>query len=86
MVTSDCLTTVITASEASQIWRLNRKTVSMACKRGLLPCRQSGQTWLVTLYDMLVYRNGSYWPDMIPEELRPAFGRALEQWKANQGG
>lgn len=74
---SDCLTAVITAQEAAQLWKLSRNAVSDACRRGALPGRKSSRTWLVTVADMLAYQNGRYWPDAIPEELRPAFDRAI---------
>lgn len=73
----DCLTAVITAQEAAQIWRLSRNAVSDACRRGALRGRKSGQTWLVTIQDMLVYQNGRHWPDTIPAELKPAFDQAI---------
>lgn len=82
---SDCLTSVVTAQEAAALWGLTRNTVSDACRRGALRGRKSGQTWLVTLSDMLAYKRGHYWPDAIPEDLRPAFDQALARWKADQG-
>ena len=75
----DCLTAIMTAQEASQIWGLSRNAVSDACRRGALRGRKSGKTWLVTVADMLVYQRGRYWPDMIPAELKPAFDRAITQ-------
>jgi hypothetical protein len=73
----DCLTAVMTAQEAAQIWGLSRNAVSDACRRGALRGRKSGKTWLVTVVDMLVYQRGRYWPDMIPAELKPAFEQAI---------
>ena len=73
----DCLTAVMTAQEAAQIWGLSRNAVSDACRRGALRGRKSGKTWLVTVVDMLVYQRGRYWPDMIPAELKPAFDQAI---------
>lgn len=73
----DCLTTVITAQEAAQIWGLSRNAVSDACRRGALRGRKSGQTWLVTVVDMLMYQRGRYWPDAIPTELKPAFEQGV---------
>jgi hypothetical protein len=73
----DCLTAVITAQEAAQIWRLSRNAVSDACRRGALRGRKSGQTWLITIQDMLVYQNGRYWSHTIPAELKPAFDQAI---------
>ena len=73
----DCLTAVITAQEAAQLWGLTRNAVSDACRRGALRARKSGQTWLLTVADMLTYKQGRYWPDAIPEELQPAFDRAI---------
>jgi hypothetical protein len=72
-----CLTAVMTAQEAAQIWGLSRNAVSDACRRGALRGRKSGKTWLVTVRDMLVYQRGRYWPDMIPVELKPAFDQAI---------
>jgi hypothetical protein len=80
----DCLMAVMTAQEAAQIWRLSRNAVSDACRRGALRGRQSGQTWLITVADMLHYQRGRYWPDMIPDELRPAFNRAIANMKAGR--
>ena len=74
---NDYLTSVLTSMEAAQIWGLSRNAVSDACRRGALPARKSGQTWLVTVADMLTYQKGRYWPDNIPDELRPAFDAAL---------
>jgi hypothetical protein len=73
----NCLTTVITAQEAAQIWGLSRNAVSDACRRGALRARKSGHTWLVTIADMLAYQRGRYWPDAVPAELQPAFDRAI---------
>lgn len=75
----DCLTAVLTAQEAAQIWGLSRNAISDACRRGALRGRKSGQTWLVTVEDMLVYQRGRYWPDAIPVALKPAFNQALAQ-------
>ena len=80
----DCLLAVITAQEAAQLWGLSRNTVSDACRRGALRARQSGQTWLVTVADMLQYQHGRYWPDVVPAALKPAFDRAIAQMKANE--
>ena len=74
---SDCLTAVITAQEAAQLWGLSRNAVSDACRRGALRSRKSGRTWLVTIADMLAYQRGRYWPNAIPEDLKPAFARAI---------
>lgn len=73
----DCLFTVITAQEAAHLWRLSRNAVSDACRRGALRGRKSGQTWLVTVVDMLLYQKGRYWPDKVPTELKPAFDQAI---------
>ena len=75
----DCLTAVLTAQEAAQLWGLTRNAVSDACRRGALRARKSGQTWLVTLADMLRYQNGRYWPDLIPDALQPALARAISE-------
>jgi hypothetical protein len=77
----DALTTVMTAQEAAKLWLLSRNAVSDACRRGALRGRRSGQTWLVTVADMLAYQRGRYWPAMIPPELKPAFEQARAQMK-----
>lgn len=81
---SDCLTTVITAQEAAEIWGLSRNAISDACRRGALRARKSGQTWLVTIDDMLHYQRGRYWPDAIPTALKPAFDRAIAQMSRHE--
>jgi hypothetical protein len=73
----DCLTAVLTAQEAATLWGLSRNAVSDACRRGALRGRKSGQTWLVTIADMLAYQRGRYWPSRIPEALKPAFEQAI---------
>lgn len=78
---NDCLTAVITAQEAAALWGLTRNAVSDACRRGALHGRKSGNTWLITIADMLDYQNGRYWPSLIPPELQPALARALESRK-----
>jgi hypothetical protein len=80
----DCLTAVMTAQEAAQIWGLSRNAVSDACRRGALRGRKSGQTWLITVVDMLVYQRGRYWPDAIPAELKPAFEQAVAYMRSRQ--
>lgn len=67
--------------EATHIWGLSRNAVSQACKRGALPARQSGQTWLLTVYDMLVYQKGRYIPENVPDRLKPAFEEALTRFQ-----
>jgi hypothetical protein len=79
----DCLMAVITAQEAAFIWRLSRNAVSDACRRGTLRGRKSGQTWLITIFDMLSYQNGRYWPERIPDDLRPAFESAIVKFRTN---
>lgn len=59
------------------LWGLSRNAISEACRRGALPARRSGQTWLVTVADMLAYQDGRYWPHKWPAELRPALAAAL---------
>jgi excisionase family DNA binding protein len=71
------LHSVLTAQEAAQLWRLSRNAISDACRRGALPARKSGQTWLITFEDMLIYQDGRYWPDLIPEEFQPALKASL---------
>lgn len=80
----DCLTAVITAQEAAEIWGLSRNAVSDACRRGALRARKSGQTWLVTVADMLCYQRGRYWPDAIPAALKPAFDQAIAQMSRHE--
>lgn len=77
----DCLTAVLTAQEAATLWGLSRNAVSDACRRGALRGRKSGKTWLVTVLDMLVYQNGRYWPDLIPDEIKPALNKAIASMK-----
>lgn len=72
-----CLMKVLTAQEAAVIWGLSRNTISDACRRGALRGRKSEKTWLVTIQDMLIYQKGRYWPDLIPDELLPAFKQAI---------
>lgn len=73
----NCLASVITAAEAADLWGLSRNAVSDACRRGALPARQSGRTWLITIDDMMQYQRGRYWPAAIPTELQPAIDQAL---------
>ena len=68
----NCLTAVLTAVEAAVLWGLSRNSVSDACRRSALRGRKSGKTLLVTVLDMIVYLNGRYWPDLIPNEIKPA--------------
>jgi hypothetical protein len=77
----DALMMVLTAQEAARLWGLSRNAVSDACRRGALRGRQSAQTWLVTVADMVRYQHGRYWPDLVPPELKPAFDRALAHWQ-----
>ena len=76
---NDCLKSVISAGEASQIWGLSRNAVSDAIRRGALPARKSGRVWLVTIADMLTYQHGRYFPDLVPDDLRDAFEAALSR-------
>ena len=80
----DWLTAVRTAQEAAEIWGLSRNAVSDACRRGALRARKSGQTWLVTVADMLRYQRGRYWPDAIPAALKPAFDQAIAQMSRHE--
>jgi hypothetical protein len=80
-VEHDCLTAVLTAQEAATLWGLSRNAVSDACRRGALRGRKSGQTWLVTIADMLAYQRGRYWPSRIPEALKPALKQAIASMK-----
>ena len=77
----DCLTAVLTAQEAATLWGLSRNAISDACRRGALRGRKSGQTWLVTVADMVAYQKGRYWPDRIPEEIKPVLERAAKDLK-----
>ena len=70
---------VITAQEAARLWGLSRNAVSDACRRGAVRARRSGNTWLLTIADMLHYQRGRYWPDGIPPELQKAFDVAVAQ-------
>lgn len=81
---ADCLFCVLTTQEAAALWGLSRNAVSDACRRGALPARRSGQTWLVTVEGMLRYQRGRYWPDNIPPELQAAFKQAVAQFNANK--
>jgi hypothetical protein len=80
-VEHDCLTAVLTAQEAATLWGLSRNAISDACRRGALRGRKSGQTWLVTIADMLAYQRGRYWPSRIPEALKPALEQAVALMK-----
>jgi len=51
-VTSNSLDEVLTATEAEQLWGLSVGTVRAACGRGVIVCRKSGGTWLVTRQTM----------------------------------
>ena len=77
--TDDCnpLYMVLSAAEAAELWGLSRNAISDACRRGALPARRSGKTWLVTVADMLAYQDGRYWPHRWPAELQPALAAAL---------
>ena len=43
---------VLTAPEAEQLWGLSAGTVRAACGRGIIACRKSAGTWLVTRQTM----------------------------------
>ena len=49
---SNTLHEVFTAPEAEQLWGLCAGTVRAACGRGIITCRKSGGTWLVTRQEM----------------------------------
>ena len=51
-MTSNILYEVLTAPEAEQLWGLSVGTVRAACGRGIIACRKSGGTWLVTRQTM----------------------------------
>ena len=51
-MTSNILDKVLTAPEAEQLWGLSVGTVRAACGRGIIACRKSGGTWLVTRQTM----------------------------------
>ena len=51
-MTSNILDEVLTAPEAEQLWGLSVGTVRAACGRGIITCRKSGGTWLVTRQTM----------------------------------
>lgn len=42
----------MTAPEAEQLWGLQPGTVRAACGRGIITCRKSAGTWLVTRQEM----------------------------------
>ena len=47
-MTSNILDEVLTAPDAEQLWGLSVGTVRAACGRGIIACRKSAGTWLVT--------------------------------------
>ena len=49
---SNTLYEVLTAPEAEQLWGLSAGTVRAACGRGIIACRKSAGTWLVTRQTM----------------------------------
>jgi len=51
-MTSSILDKVLTAPEAEQLWGLSAGTVRAACGRGIIACRKSAGTWLVTRQTM----------------------------------
>jgi len=51
-MTFNILDKVLTAPEAEQLWGLSVGTVRAACGRGIITCRKSGGTWLVTRQTM----------------------------------
>ena len=51
-MTSNILDKVLTAPEAEQLWGLSAGTVRAACDRGIIACRKSAGTWLVTRQTM----------------------------------
>ena len=51
-MTSNILYKVLTAPEAEQLWGLSVGTVRAACGRGVIACRKSAGTWLVTRQTM----------------------------------
>jgi len=77
---------VITANEASKIWGLSRNAITQACRAGKMPARKSGQTWLVTIADMLRYKGGAYVPSLIPEDIKPTFLQVAEQVRGELSG
>ena len=51
-MTFNILDEVLTAPEAEQLWGLSVGTVRAACGRGIIACRKSAGTWLVTRQTM----------------------------------
>ena len=51
-MTSNILDKVLTAPEAERLWGLSVGTVRAACSRGIIACRKSVGTWLVTRQTM----------------------------------
>ena len=51
-MTANTLKEVLTAPEAEQLWGLSVGTVRAACGRGIIACRKSAGTWLVTRQTM----------------------------------
>jgi hypothetical protein len=47
-MTSNILDEVLAAPEAEHLWGLSAGTVRAACGRGIIVCRKSAGTWLVT--------------------------------------
>jgi hypothetical protein len=45
------LTEVMSSSEVTAVFGLSQSTVRNACKRGSIPCRKSGNVWLVKRVD-----------------------------------
>lgn len=64
------LASVMTASEAVETYGLSEAAVRNACKRGSIPARKSGETWLILrsdaearwgLVDCEVYQSQEQW-------------------------
>jgi hypothetical protein len=77
MPVDDPLNQVITAGEAGQLYGLTKNAIAQAIKRGALRGRFSGDRWMVTIGDLVVYQRGRLpFTDKIPDDLRPSFEQA----------
>lgn len=69
---------IMTTQEAANLWGYSRNTLSLACKEGRLPGRQSKSIWLITVADMVKYAQGRL-PAEYPAEMEPALRQALRE-------
>jgi hypothetical protein len=47
------LTEVMSSSEVTAVFGLSQSTVRNACKRGTIPCRKSGNVWIMKRVDAM---------------------------------